>query len=178
MQIEKEFADLIEQTGRLKWRITGFHGKFIPVYLYSALAATPTGMRLSLLFQKRCIDQRRMYQPGCAVYITLGIMRNTDKLTLAALYAALDDYVSAIFMRDALASFLGEAVSEESLFAVFRSLEVQGLVEAYRKIDSQHLAPTALKENDGPDELWFRATPEGWKFVKLEWQRVFSPLKS
>lgn len=76
MQVENAIADLIEQTGRLKWRITGFHGKFIPVYLHRILAATPTGMRLSLLFQKRCIDQRRMYQPGSAVYITLGLAIN------------------------------------------------------------------------------------------------------
>ena len=33
VQVENALADLIEQTGRLKWRITGFHGKFAPVYL-------------------------------------------------------------------------------------------------------------------------------------------------
>jgi hypothetical protein len=48
----------------------GFHEKFIPFYLRSAVVCKPTGMRVAGPFSKRCIVTPRMYQPGFAVYIT------------------------------------------------------------------------------------------------------------
>ena len=48
---------------KLRWR-TGFHGKFMPVYLFNKWIGNPTGKRASLFFQKRCIVALRVYQPG------------------------------------------------------------------------------------------------------------------
>ena len=78
VHVPNPLSHLIEQAGRLQWRRTGFHGKFIPVDLSSIRAAKPTGKRVALFFQKRCIGARRMYRLGLPGYITLGI-EETDE---------------------------------------------------------------------------------------------------
>ena len=55
-------------------KIAGFHGKFIPVYLSKFLLCKSTGKRVAGLFFRSCIVTARMYQPCCAVYITLGVI--------------------------------------------------------------------------------------------------------
>jgi hypothetical protein len=64
---------LIEQAGGLQGRGTGFHGKFILGYLFGIRASKPVCKRLAAISSKRCIDCARMYPPGFAVYITLGL---------------------------------------------------------------------------------------------------------
>ena len=54
--------------------LAGFHEKFIPVYLHSAVVCKPTGMRIARTFFKKCIVTPRVYQPGFAIYITLALM--------------------------------------------------------------------------------------------------------
>jgi hypothetical protein len=61
----------------------GFHEKFISVYLHSAVVCKPTGMRVAGPFFKRCIVTPRMYQPGFAVYIELGIPHTHIGLCMA-----------------------------------------------------------------------------------------------
>jgi hypothetical protein len=97
-----------------------------------------------------------------------------EKLSLAALNSAMDDYESVNSVRDEIANFLGEAVSEESLFAAFRTLEGQGLVEAHRaNPDNQRFVPTNSTDSDAPDGLWFLATEKGRQLVEREWHCVF-----
>lgn len=98
-----------------------------------------------------------------------------EKLTLAALDAAMDDYESVSSVRDEIAAFLGQAVSEESLFAAFRALEAQGLVQAHRvNPNNQTLVASSSTDQDAPDQIWFLATDKGRQIVDREWNRVFT----
>ena len=74
VQIPNPLSHLIEQAGRLQWRRTGFHGKFIPVYLSSISTAKPADKRVAEFSPKRCIGTRRMYRPSLPGYITLCLL--------------------------------------------------------------------------------------------------------
>ncbi len=74
VQASHQIAHMRCQAGRLQWRSTGFHEKFVPVYLSRISTARPTGNRVALFSRKRCIRTHRMHRPGFAVCITLNNM--------------------------------------------------------------------------------------------------------
>lgn len=76
VHVTNPLTDLIKQAGRLQRRHAGFHGKFIPLYLYKISIAKPGGKRVTLFFLERCIRTRRMYRPGFAVHIALKFIRD------------------------------------------------------------------------------------------------------
>jgi len=97
-----------------------------------------------------------------------------NRLALAALNSTIDDYESVTSVREQLAAFLGEPISEESLFAAFRALEAQGLLEAHRaSVDGQALVRTAITDTDVPADIWFYATSAGRQLVDREWDKLF-----
>jgi hypothetical protein len=97
-----------------------------------------------------------------------------DRLALATLNSAMDSYESVDSVRAELAEFLGQDVSEERLFSVFRCLEAEGFLKAHR-VDPRggHLMPTTSTENDAPSDIWFIVTAEGREVVDREWGRAF-----
>lgn len=97
-----------------------------------------------------------------------------DRVSLAALDAIANDYESAASVCDELSAFLGEALSEAKLFSVLRSLEAQGLVQAYRATpDNQTFAPTPSSSSDPSSSVWFNATSEGRRLLEREWETAF-----
>ena len=95
-----------------------------------------------------------------------------ERLALAVLNSAMDDFESVQSVALELAALLGENVSEQDLLSVFRSLEAAGLVEAYRQSDGR-LIPTESSEQDLPRDLWFLATFKGREIVNRSWDQVF-----
>jgi hypothetical protein len=127
VQASNQLAHLIKQAGRLQRRRTGFHGKFIPVYLSSIRTAKPTGKRVSLFFQKRCIGTRRMYRPGFAVYITLKLMMNIQVIdgadnSVYDIFSATEEEFLLIFPLGQDVAFIEEVMArgpESQLDAAF-----------------------------------------------------------
>ena len=68
---------LIQQAGGLQNRSGGLHGKFIHVRNRSAWNCVSRCNQVAAISFTRCIDCARMYPPGFAVYITLGVSFNT-----------------------------------------------------------------------------------------------------
>ena len=99
MPVTNPLTDLIKQAGRLHRRHTGFHGKFIPVYLYSLLLAKPGGKRFALFFLERCIGICRMYRPGFAVYITLCFQPSLSDLMIVDVPLAVAYYINGTGFR-------------------------------------------------------------------------------
>ena len=99
-----------------------------------------------------------------------------DRLPLAALDSAAIDHESVSSVCTEIAEFLGEPISEKKLFSVFRALEAQGLLVAYRAGSAGlALVPTQSRESDVPSEVWFRVSAEGREVLNREWERVFGP---
>jgi hypothetical protein len=97
-----------------------------------------------------------------------------NKLALAALSSAMDDYESIESVQDQLCKFLGEIISEEMLFSAFCSLEAGGLVEAYRVgSDNRKMALISSKNGKILADDWFLATDKGRRFVEKEWKQNF-----
>ena len=77
VNVPNPLAHLIGQARRLQWRRTGFHGKFISVYLSKISTAKPADKRGTEFSPKRCIGTRRVYRPGLPGCITLGVIGST-----------------------------------------------------------------------------------------------------
>ena len=97
-----------------------------------------------------------------------------DRLSLAALDSAANDYESASSVCAEIAEFLNEPLSEEKLFSVFLALEAQGLLVAYRAgLAGLALVPTLSSEGDVPSEIWFLVSSEGREILYREWEPTF-----
>ncbi len=64
-------------------RSAGFHEKFIPARKNSLWPTKPCCKRFAAISTTRCIDWARMYQPGFAVYIALGLLDYIFEINLS-----------------------------------------------------------------------------------------------
>lgn len=96
-----------------------------------------------------------------------------DRVSLAALDAATNDYESAVSVCSELNEFLNESLTEQDLFSIFRTLEAKGLVTAYRATSNGQLTALQSSASDSVAEIWFLTTAVGRQIVEAKWESTF-----